>query len=634
MWGIRAGLSDTGRFWLAHSVFFAESIVMLRAVLVWLLCLPSALFAQLLLLPVPDKTVVLTFDDGVVSHSTVVAPLLKKYGFPATFFVCEFQPDFDDKSKYMTWEQIAQLHRDGFEVASHTRSHKHVDRMAPGEFEQELAYVNRKCADLEIPKPTAFAYPAYVTSPDAMRILRERGVKWARIGDSRPYDPAKDDPLLIPSFSTTGTNENAAQRVFAALRQAREGKIVVLTIHGVPDTAHPQVTTSPELFERYLKFLAEEKYHVIPMRDLAKYARPAKKIGDSAMERYAERVAARPDAEAWKAYFAKSDEWRKKQIEALEAEVKAAGLPAPKPAPSEKVKLDPRNAGHVEAVLSFQLPVGGWSKSIDYTKGTRTPGMQWTTGGDPWHYAPTFDNRATIDELRFLAAVHEVAPSTKVKDALMRGIDYIIEAQYPNGGWPQNYPLEGVYNDFITLNDSAMLRVLAFLRDVGEGRDALALVDEARRTLARAAAERGNACLLRLQYKSTVWCAQYEPLTLAPAHARLFEPASLSGGESVDVLVYLMSLPKTPERVKAIESAIAWFSSAKTFPPEKEGEPPQWGRFYDLKSQQPIFVGKTDGRTYATYEAMREKNPGGYDYLVTKPADLIGKWATRWREAK
>ncbi|MEP7365288.1 MAG: polysaccharide deacetylase family protein [Acidobacteriota bacterium] len=44
--------------------------------------------------PVPDKLVVLTFDDGVVSHATFVAPLLKQYGFGGTFFVCEFPPDF------------------------------------------------------------------------------------------------------------------------------------------------------------------------------------------------------------------------------------------------------------------------------------------------------------------------------------------------------------------------------------------------------------------------------------------------------------------------------------------------------------------------------------------------------------
>jgi PelA/Pel-15E family pectate lyase len=114
----------------------------------------------------------------------------------------------------------------------------------------------------------------------------------------------------------------------------------------------------------------------------------------------------------------------------------------------------------------------------------------------------------------------------------------------------------------------------------------------------------------------------------------LFEPASLSGGESVEVVRYLMKLPKTPERTKAIEGAITWFSNAKTFAPEKPDGPLQWARFYELKTQKPIFPGKTDGRFYDTYEALREKNPGGYDYLVTKPADLIGKWAERWRSEK
>jgi peptidoglycan/xylan/chitin deacetylase (PgdA/CDA1 family) len=78
---------------------------------------------------IPDKLVVLTFDDASASHATFVAPLLKKYGFGGTFFVCEFPPDFADKTKYMSWEQIRQLDRLGLEVASHTRSHRHVDKL-------------------------------------------------------------------------------------------------------------------------------------------------------------------------------------------------------------------------------------------------------------------------------------------------------------------------------------------------------------------------------------------------------------------------------------------------------------------------------------------------------------------------
>ena len=79
------------------------------------------------------------------------------------------------------------------------------------------------------------------------------------------------------------------------------------------------------------------------------------------------------------------------------------------------------------------------------------------------------------------------------------------------------------------------------------------------------------------------------------------------------------------------EGAVAWFVAAKTF---SLGDKRQWARFYDMKTQQPIFVGKADGRTYDSYEALRAHNPGGYDYLVTKPGDLIGKWAARWREGK
>lgn len=71
-----------------------------------------------------NKTVILTFDDAVSNHCTFVAPLLKELGFNATFFVCEFPPDFaTDKVQYMSWEQIEELDNMGFEVANHTLTH-------------------------------------------------------------------------------------------------------------------------------------------------------------------------------------------------------------------------------------------------------------------------------------------------------------------------------------------------------------------------------------------------------------------------------------------------------------------------------------------------------------------------------
>lgn len=225
-------------------------------------------WGQIVRQPIPDKLVVLTFDDASSTHATVVAPMLKKYGFGGTFFVCEFPPDFADKTKYMSWKQIRDLSRMGFEVANHTLSHKHVNKLSPAQFAAELDSLETRCKQYGIRKPVTFAYPAYDTDPAAFTVLREKGYQFARIGSNRVYDPVADHPYLVPSFTTTGTDRD---RVLNALQEARSAKIVVLTIHGVPDYAHDWVTTPPALFAEYMQYLHDNKYKVIALRDLAKY---------------------------------------------------------------------------------------------------------------------------------------------------------------------------------------------------------------------------------------------------------------------------------------------------------------------------------------------------------------------------
>ncbi|MDO7851727.1 polysaccharide deacetylase family protein [Hymenobacter convexus] len=224
---------------------------------------------QVLRRAIPDKLVVLTFDDAAVSHATYVAPLLKKYGFGGTFFVCEFrEPPFADKTKYMTWAQIQGLHRLGFEVASHTLTHQHVNKLSRPQLGAELDSIEARCRTWGIPRPTTFAYPGYDTHPTAAALLPERGYLFARAGGGRAYDPATDHPMLLPSFSIAGTD---TAKVFDAVRQAHDGRIVILTVHGVPDVAHDWVTTPPALFEQYLGYLRAHRYKVIALRDLARY---------------------------------------------------------------------------------------------------------------------------------------------------------------------------------------------------------------------------------------------------------------------------------------------------------------------------------------------------------------------------
>ena len=63
-----------------------------------------------------------------------------------------------------------------------------------------------------------------------------------------------------------------------AVEQARDGRISVLTFHGVPDRDHPWVHTEPDGFAGYMKYLKEEGYTVIAVRDLVKYVAPARPV--------------------------------------------------------------------------------------------------------------------------------------------------------------------------------------------------------------------------------------------------------------------------------------------------------------------------------------------------------------------
>ena len=225
-------------------------------------------FSRIVKKPIPDKLVVLTFDDATASQYSVVAPLLKKYGFGATFFICEFQPNFSDTAKYMNWRQIHELYRMGFEIANHTQNHPAIAKLTENKIVEQLNYIERKCDSMKIACPVTFAYPGYSLSTPVMNILQEKGYQFARAGGSRAYDPMTDHPLLIPSWAMNSENKSQIMEAFA---EAHNGKIVVLTIHGVPDAEHPWVNTTPELFKEYLQYLSDNHFKVIAFRDLGKY---------------------------------------------------------------------------------------------------------------------------------------------------------------------------------------------------------------------------------------------------------------------------------------------------------------------------------------------------------------------------
>ncbi|MDP4206664.1 MAG: polysaccharide deacetylase family protein [Bacteroidota bacterium] len=245
---------------------FLKSLLILSLILIQIPFLSSA---KSKIKKLPERLVVLTFDDAVSNHYSFVGPLLKEYGFGATFYICEFPPDFEkDKKQYLTWGQIKALSDMGFEIGNHTGHHTGVTELSKEDLIKELDFIDKRCIENSIPIPTTFAYPGCGVNPELLPTLKEHGIIFARTCDKRAYSPKKDDPLLIPSFPIQGTDKNL---FYDAILQAKAGSPVVLLFHGIPDYAHPWVTTPPELFEEYMKYLKKNHFTVIAMRDLANY---------------------------------------------------------------------------------------------------------------------------------------------------------------------------------------------------------------------------------------------------------------------------------------------------------------------------------------------------------------------------
>jgi PelA/Pel-15E family pectate lyase len=299
-----------------------------------------------------------------------------------------------------------------------------------------------------------------------------------------------------------------------------------------------------------------------------------------------------------------------------------------------------------ENILSFQADAGGWPKNIDTTAAPYR--------GERSQLQPTFDNGATTDELRFLARVYKATQDRRCRTAVEKGIDYILKAQYPSGGWPQYYPPPRGYHRHITFNDEAMVRLMDFLRETYTS-DLYAFLGADRRAAARRAFERGIDCILKCQInvngKLTVWCAQHDEKDYRPRPGRTFELVSLSGAESVGIVRLLMSLEKpSPEVVQAVESAIAWFESVQLkgirVVLEKDDKspkginkvvikdpsaPPMWARFYEIGTNKPIFADR-DGVVKYNLADIGYERRNGYAWLGYWPRKLLDQEYPAWKK--
>lgn len=307
-------------------------------------------------------------------------------------------------------------------------------------------------------------------------------------------------------------------------------------------------------------------------------------------------------------------------------------------------------------LLIFQEDNGGWPKNIDMARNLNKQEIRAikTRQAKQSFSESTLDNRATHSQIKFLVKVYEQTGIERFKISLLKGVDYLLEAQYENGGWPQYYPIRKGYYEHITFNDGAMIGAMNLLREIANRR--YDFVDNQRVEKSKLAIEKGLQVILKTQIKVngelTAWCAQYNHKTLEPAHARSYELISISGAESVGIVQYLMTIENPNQAIiTAVSSAVKWFEIVQLTDIRIIKQPDQslpkgydlvigfdpanasqlWARFYEIGTNYPIFPNRDGKINYAFSELSHERRVG-YRWLGVWPKKLKDEDYPKWQE--
>ncbi len=281
-----------------------------------------------------------------------------------------------------------------------------------------------------------------------------------------------------------------------------------------------------------------------------------------------------------------------------------------------------RDAAH--ALVKGQLCSGGWDYLIEFDPAKRG-GYRYRVDGQcgvgTGKNVTTLDDNTTQGALRLLMRADRELDfkDSKIHEAALYALDRLLEAQYPNGAWPQRFdrppdpeqhPVKRAsypaawsrkwpgpgYPGHYTLNDYSILDMIdAMLEAARIYRD----------PRYRASAEKGGGFILLAQMPEPqpAWAQQYDR-DMHPAWARIFEPPAVTGGESMGVLRTLMTLYReTADRkyLEPIARALRYLRRSLLPVPANPSE--AWrrasrkgnlvlARFYELETNRPLYITK------------------------------------------
>lgn len=262
------------------------------------------------------------------------------------------------------------------------------------------------------------------------------------------------------------------------------------------------------------------------------------------------------------------------------------------------------------AIIWGQLECGGWNYMFDFAGEESLKDWYSTIGRNAWrleefqHYYgnATFDDSATTDCAKFLLRIYVEKYDPIFKPALDKAINFVLESQYPVGGWPQRYPLmynhpfqgREDYSSFITLNDDVIPEATDFLLQCYQSLGMSGLKEPVLRAMY-------SVILLQQGKPYAGWADQYTVADLKPAHARSYEPCGINSGTTPAMVRQLMKyyrltgdtrfLAGIPAALDYLESMALPESEVKRWGrPSRDPEAILLPRFVDPKTGKPQYV--------------------------------------------
>lgn len=267
-----------------------------------------------------------------------------------------------------------------------------------------------------------------------------------------------------------------------------------------------------------------------------------------------------------------------------------------------------------DALIFGQHQLGGWNYVIDFDPKGLKRWYEQEASRFKWGYEEyrhyygnaTFDDGNTAAATRFLLRFYLTTLDAAYREPALKALNFILVAQYPNGAWPQRYPLrydfshDGFpdYTSYYTLNDGSAKSNVEVLVEAYER-----LGDE--RYLE--AARRGVEFMMVVQGPEgqAAWAEQYDPKTMQPAAARTHEPAGFVIRESIQVVelletFYLMTGDR--RYLRPVPGCLAWFERVNREALELKRAP---ARYYQLGTNLPVYVLRTDKTNAEGYGLYR-----------------------------